>query len=76
MDSIYSIPAGSLEVPSYATTVGKQSLAYICARVWNTTHRELSLKYPNKYKSDPFWLKKENSSSLKNKLKLHFLEHY
>ena len=37
LNSTYSIPAGSLELPKYRTNSRKSSIKYICARTWNST---------------------------------------
>ena len=36
LNSNYSIPNGSLQVPDYRTKSGKSSIKYICSSIWNT----------------------------------------
>ena len=45
LNSTYSIPAGSLELPTYRTNSGKSSIKYICASTWNSTLKDVSMKY-------------------------------
>ena len=76
LNSTYSIPAGSLELPTYRTNSGKSSIKYICASTWNSTLKDLSIKYTERYHKDPLWISKTNVQSLRNILKKHFLEYY
>ena len=76
LNSVYSMPAGSLELPMYRTSSGKSSTKYICASAWNSTLKDLSIKNIEKYNSDPFWLSNTNINTVKHTLKKHFLEYY
>ena len=76
LNSTYSIPAGSLELPTYRTNSGKSSIKYICASTWNSTLKDLSMKYIERYQKDSLWINKTNVQSLRNILKKHFLEYY
>ena len=76
LNSTYSIPAGSLELPTYRTNSGKSSIKYICASTWNSTLKDLSIKYTERYHKDPLWISKTNVQSLRNILKKRFLEYY
>jgi len=74
INSAYSIPKGSLEV--HNCNLRNKSIKYICSDTWNTVHKELSTKYPNKYLTNEFWLKDAKTNTLKHLLKMHFLEQY
>ena len=74
--STYSNPTGTLKIPIFNTRSGDLSLKYVCSKLWNTILRELSLKFPKEYSSNPFWLISSLTATLKNTLKRHFLEHY
>ena len=76
LNSIYSIPTGSLELPEYKTSAGKSSIKYICSNLWNTMLKELSLKQLKKYEKNPFWINETYVKYLKHLLKNHFLEDY
>ena len=76
LNSVYSMPAGSLELPTYRTNSGKSSTRYVCASAWNSTLKDLSMKNIEKYNSDPFWLNNTNINTVKHTLKKHFLEYY
>ena len=75
LNLVYSLPAGSLELPMYITSSGKSSTKYICASAWNSTLKDLSIKNIEKYNSDPFWLSNTNNNNVNHTLKKHFLEH-
>ena len=76
LKSIYSIPAGSMLLPTFRTNSGKSSIKYVCSSTWNLTLKELSMKNIEKYNKDPFWLSKMNVHTFKNTLKKHLLEYY
>ena len=76
LNSVYSVPVGSLQLPSYRTNSGKSSIRYICSSTWNSILKELSIKNFKKYNQDPFWINKTNVKTLKFVLKSHFLECY
>ena len=76
LNSIYSLPTGSLELPIYRTESGKSSIRFICSTIWNSTLKDLSMKNIEKYNKDPFWICKTNIKNLKRILQKHFLEHY
>ena len=76
LNSIYSIPAGSILLPTFRTNSGKSSIRYICSSTWNLTLKELSMKNIEKYNKDPFWLSRMNVQTFNNILKKHFLEYY
>ena len=76
LSSTYSIPKGSLEKPNYNTKSGKSSIKYICSDNWNSVLKELSIKFPEKYSSSENWLQSTKINSLRQLLKLHFLEQY
>ena len=76
LNSVYSIPLGSLVVPDYCNNAGKSSIKYICSLSWNSTLKELSIKNIEKYNKNPFWINKLYISNLKHMLKSNFLEHY
>ena len=76
LTSIYSIPPGSLILPNYRTNSGKSSIKYICSNIWNSTLKDLSKTYIEKYTLDPFWMNKTNITTFKHILKKHFLEYY
>ena len=76
LNSVYSIPLGSLNVPDYCNNAGKSSIKYICSLSWNSTLKELSIKNIEKYNKNPFWINKLYISNLKHMLKSNFLEHY
>ena len=76
LNSIYSLPTGSLELPIYRTESGKSSIRFICSTIWNSTLKDLSMKNIKKYNKDPFWINKTNVKTLKRILQKHFLEHY
>ena len=76
LNSVYSIPKGSLKLPNFKTNAGKSSIKYICSSTWNHTLKDLSIKNVKKYSQDPFWLNKTDSKTLKHILKTHFLENY
>ena len=76
LSSVYSVPVGSLQLPTYRTNSGKSSIKYICSSTWNSTLKELSIKNFKKYNQDPFWINKTNVKTLKSLLKSHFLECY
>ena len=76
INSAYSIPKRSLDIPTYNTTSGKTSIKYICTIAWNNVLKELSIKHPDKYHSNQNWLKDIKISTFKNLLRGHFLEHY
>ena len=76
INSTYSIPEGSLELPTFRTTTGKLSLKNVCSNNWNKTLKDLSLKYLEKYISNQNWLNNCKISYLKHMLKNNFLDHY
>ena len=76
ISSLYRLPAGSLNQPSYKTRVGYNSLKNICSKLWNKMLKILSLNYPSNYTKDSNWLKNCKISFLKHILTKHFLEHY
>ena len=76
LNSVYSIPKGSLQLPNFKTNAGKSSIKYICSSTWNHALKDLSIKNVKKYSHDPFWLNKTDSKTLKHILKTHFLENY
>ena len=76
LNSTYSIPNGSLQVPDYRTNSGKSSIKYICSSIWNTFLKDLSMKNIEKHNKDPFWISKTNVKTLKSILKKYFLENY
>ena len=76
LNSIYSTPIGSLQLPNYKTKSGKTSIKYICSSSWNSILKELSRKNIKYHKQDPFWISKTNVTVLKQILKNHFLEYY
>ena len=39
LNSIYSLPTGSLKMPAYRTELGKSTIQFICCNVWNLTLR-------------------------------------
>ena len=76
LSSAYSIPKGSIELPQTKTAAGKASIKYICSINWNSTLKELSRKFPQKYHTNVNWLIGLNCQTLKHILKNHFLEQY
>ena len=46
---------------------------YIWASTWNSTLKDLSMKYIEQYHKDPLWISKTNVQSLRNTLKFFFL---
>ena len=76
LNSVYSVPVGSLQLPTYRTNSWKSSIKYICSSTWNSTLKELSIKNLKNYNQDPFWISKTNIKTLKFLLKSHFLECY
>ena len=76
LNSTFSIPAGSLNVPTFRTNAGKFSIQNICATTWNDTLKELSMKNTQKYNTNPFWLQNMKIHTLKHILKWHFLDQY
>ena len=56
LTSIYSIPPGSLLLPIYRTNSGKSAMKYIYSNIWNSTLKDLSKTYIEKYTLDPFWI--------------------
>ena len=63
--STYSNPTGTLKIPIFNTRSGDLSLKYVCSKLWNTILRELSLKFPKEYSSNPFWLISSLTATLK-----------
>ena len=63
LNSIYSLPTGSLELPIYRTESGKSSIRFICSTIWNSTLKDLSMKNSKKYNNNPFWINKINIKS-------------
>ena len=76
LNSTYSIPTGSLILPTYRNNAGKSSIRYICCSTWNSILKDLSIVNIEKYIKDPFWINKTNINILKDILKKHFLENY
>ena len=76
LNSIYSLPTGSIKLPAYRTESGKSSIRFICCDIWNSTLKDLSMKYIDNYNKDPFWINKTNVKTLKHILQKHFLECY
>ena len=76
LTSAYSFPVGSLLLPLYKNNAGKESIRYICANIWNNILKELSIKNPENYDLDPFWINRTSNKNLKHILKQHFLENY
>ena len=76
LNSIYSLPTGSLKLPAYRTESGKSSIRFICSSTWNTILKDISIKNINKYNKDHFWMNKTNIKTLKHILHKHFLEYY
>ena len=76
LNSTYSIPTGSLDLPTYQTKAGEESIRYICSNTWNTILKDLSMKNIDKYNKDPFWISKMKIVKLKEILKNHFLQYY
>ena len=68
----YSIPAGSLKLPTYKTNAGLSSIKYICSSTWNSTLKNQSIENLEDYNQDPFWMNK----TFKYILKQHFLDQY
>ena len=60
LSSAYSIPKGSIELPQTKTAAGKASIKYICSINWNSTLKELSRKFPQKYHTNVNWLIGQN----------------
>ena len=60
--NVFQTLPGSLEIPPNEC---KSSLKYICPIVWNAIHRDLSSKFPDYYKNDPFWLRNISIDKLK-----------
>ena len=71
--NVFQTLSGSLEIPPNEC---KLSLRYICPIVWNAIHRDLSSKFPDYYKNDPFWLRNISIEKLKSILKWCYLEYY
>ena len=76
LSSIYSTPRGSLQIPQYRTNVGKSSIRYICAITWNYTLKDFSTKNNDDHQQCPYWMNQLKISTLKKRLKKHFLEDY
>jgi len=76
ISSLYRLPAGCLDQPSYKTRAGDLSLKNICSKIWNNMLKILSISYPLNYTNDSNWLKNCKISFLKHILTKHFLEHY
>ena len=67
---------GSLEIPPPHSDTSKNSLQFICPSIWNSTHRDLSKKYPDKFNGNPQWIKDLSTTALEKILKHHYLEQY
>ena len=65
LNSNYSIPTGSLNLPDCQTNAGRSSVQYICCNTWNSILKDLSLSNIDKYEKDPFWI--NNTSIIKIK---------
>jgi len=76
LTSTYSLPKGSVELPTYNHNSGKNSTKYICSNNWNTLLKELSQKHINRYNSNEFWIKDMKIRTLRHLLRSHFLEQY
>lgn len=74
-NSVYSIPKGSLELPTTNLMVGRKGIKYACANTWNITLKELVRIHPT-HANNVNWLKDKSTQQLKNLLKKHFLESY
>ena len=76
LNTMYSIPKGSLEVPKTNSNFGTKSIRNICATQWNDILRLLSIKNYGEYCKCEYWLQHSKLISLKNMVKDHFLENY
>jgi len=76
LNTMYSIPKGSLEVPRTNTSFGAKSIRNICATQWNDLLRLLSIKNYSEYCKCEYWLQHSKLISLKKMVKDHFLEDY
>ena len=75
-NTVYSTLKGFLELPKFNSKSGKNSIKSLCSLNWNSILRELSIKFPLKYRSDKNWLKNTKTYVLKKLLKEHFLSNY
>ena len=76
LNSVYSKPMGSLEEPSYRINWGKSTIKYLCCTTWNALLKDLSVRNPDLYEKDPFWMNNTKLGKFKSMLKNHFLEDY
>ena len=75
LNSIYSLPTGSIKLPTYRTESGILSTQFLCCNIWNFILKELSMKNIENYNKGPFWIDKK-LKILKLTLPKHFLECY
>ena len=76
LNSNYSIPNGSLVLPTYQSKTGEESIKYICCTTWNSILKDLSISNKEEYDKDPFWINHTRIGCLKKILKNHFLQYY
>ena len=76
LNSIYSLPTGSLKLPAYRTESGKSSIRFICPSTCNAILKDISMKNIIKYNKDLFWVNKSNIKTLRHIFHKHFLEYY
>ena len=76
LNTIYSMPKASLDVPLTNSTFGAKSIRNICATQWNNILRVLSIKNYSDYCKCEYWLQQSKLNSLKKMVKEYFLENY
>ena len=76
LNTIYSMPKASLDVPLTNSTFGAKSIRNICATQWNDILRVLSIKNYSDYCKCEYWLQQSKLNSLKKMVKEYFLENY
>ena len=74
-NTAYSIPPGSLELPTTNLLVGQKGIRYRCASDWNAILKELARIHPVSAINEN-WLKDLSSHQLKAILKKFFLSNY
>ena len=76
-DSLNSIDKKLLYIPKFhTTTYGKQSLRYVCAKLWNETFKTGFIRVNNDNKKNIAISKIKTIHNFKNALKRHYLFNY
>ena len=76
LNSKYSQPRGSLEIPKVNTSSGEKSIRNICSILWNKFFRELSIENITEYNKCELWLQNTKIHTLKHMLKQNFIQKY